>query len=224
MLIVHYNTPELTKATVLSVWKHTQNAKVFVFDNSTEKPFVSMDGVILIDNTEGKILDFDKMIHSFPNRQESTNGYGSAKHCYTVDHCFEYFDEGFVLLDSDVLVKKDLTDLFDSSVCWVGEKHTTTKHPVRIPRLYPFCCFINTKMCSRNRIRYFDAYHMWQLSGSKLGCWYDTGAWFLEASKDLPHRQIRVSDYVEHYGGGSFLTDKKISPEEWLNKYVEYYE
>ena len=222
--IVHYNTPELTEAALRSVWKHTKDARITVFDNSDRKPLPQIEGVTILDNTCGQILDFGKMLDSFPNRRASDNGYGSAKHCYTVDYCMDLFDDGFVLLDSDVLVKKDISDLFDETVCWVGETHTTTKHPVRIPRLYPFCCFINAHMCSENKIRYFDSGHIWQLSDSATGSWYDTGAWFLEATKGLPSRKILVSDYVEHYGGGSFLKKKKISQKDWLEKYSMYYE
>lgn len=223
-MIVHYNTPELTHAAIRSVWKHTPDAKIVVFDNSDKRPLGQIENVIILDNTKGQIIDFDRMIDSFPYRKYSDNGYGSAKHCYTVDYCMSLFYDGFVLLDSDVLVKRDLSDLFNEKFCWIGEPHTTKKHPVKIPRLYPFCCFINTRMCRENNIRYFDTGHMWQLSDSETGCWYDTGAWFIEASQSLPSKTIRVSDYVEHYGGGSFLNNKKMSPGDWLKKYSMYYE
>ena len=224
ILIVNYNTPELTEAAIRSVWKHTEDAKITVFDNSDERPLGVIDGVNFIDNTKGQVIDFRELIASFPKREKSKNDYGSAKHCYTVDYCLDLFENGFVLLDSDVLVKRDLSDLFDESVCWAGEPHTTTKHSVKIPRLYPFCCFINTRMCRENGVRYFDTGHMWQLSDSDKGKWYDTGAWFLEASRHLPHRKIRYANYVEHYGGGSFLNNKKVSVKDWLKKYSVYYE
>ena len=222
-MIVHYNTPVLTDATIRSIWKHTPDAKITVFDNSDKYPLREIDGVTVIDNTKEQVLDFDEMIASFPNRKESGTGYGSAKHCYTVDYCMDLFKDGFVLLDSDVLVKKDLSDLFDESVCWVGQPHLSVKHAVGIVRLYPFCCFINTDLCAENNIRYFDRNHMWELSDPPIGCWYDTGAWFLEATKYLPHREIPVSEYVEHYGRGSW-SKGKISPEVWLRKYSVYYE
>ena len=223
VLIVHYNTPELTKATILSVLKHTSDCKITVFDNSNRLPFPPMDGVCIIDNTHGRVVDFDAVINSFQNRLESDNSYASAKHCLSVDYCFDLFEEGFVLLDSDVLIKKDITSLFDSSVAWVGQPHRTTKHPVKIPRLYPFCCFINTKLCREHSIRYFDREHMWQLSEG-TGSWYDTGAWFLEATDALPHRISACSEYIIHYGGASFLTNKKESWEQWLEKNKTLYE
>ena len=223
VLIVHYNTSELTKAAVLSVWKHTPDARITVFDNSDRKKFVHMDGVNIIDNTEGAVLDFEKMIESFPNRKPSDNGYGSAKHCYTVDYCMDLFEDGFVLLDSDVLVKKDISCLFDENVMWVGEPHTTKKHPVKIPRIYPFCCFINTRKCRENGIRFFNPNYMWQLSDSEIGRWYDTGAWFYNATRGYPSRTILVNEYVVHFGGASFRKLTGNAPEEWLKKNLMYY-
>lgn len=224
ILIVHYNTPELTMAAILSIWKHTPDAHVFILDNSDKRPLDHIDGVTILDNTKGQLIDFDKVIGGLPKGRESINNYGSARHCYSIDYCMDLFDDGFLLLDPDILVKKDVTSLFDDCVCWVGEKHTTTKHSVRIPRLYPFCCFINTRICKKHNIRYFDYEHMWELECPGKGSWYDTGAWFLEASKHLPHRYIRVKDYIIHYGGGSFRSNQRETQSEWLNKYSKYYE
>lgn len=221
--IVHFNTPELTRATIRSLWKHTPGCKVTIFDNSDSIPFGAMEGVLVIDNTKGRNIDFDEMISSFPDRRESDNGYGSAKHCRSVDFLMDLFKDGFLLLDSDVLVIKDVSSLFDNTAAWVGQPHKSIKHKVNIERLYPFCCYINTKMCMENGIRYFDRDHMWQLSDG-IGRWYDTGAWFLYATRALPHRKIRTNDYIIHYGGGSFKRDKRISPEEWLQKNKKYYD
>ena len=37
--IVHYNTPKLTRAALLSLWKHTPGCRAVVFDNSDRRPF-----------------------------------------------------------------------------------------------------------------------------------------------------------------------------------------
>ena len=72
--IIHYNTPELTEAAILSLRKHGgEDYHVTVFDNSAEatdqktgekypaRPFTAkMEGVTVIDNTRGQIIDFDK--------------------------------------------------------------------------------------------------------------------------------------------------------------------
>lgn len=216
VLIVHYNTPELTDALVRSIKKHTPDSRITIFDNSDTRPFPKVEGVDILDNTKGQLIDFDRFLSMFPERIPSTNDWGSAKHCFTIDFCFRYFEKGFVLLDSDVLVKKDLTELWNPEKIWVGQSHITAKHKVNVPRLYPFCCFINTEMCKKKGIRYFNGEYMWQLTDHPIRSWYDTGAWFLSATRELPFEEIMVTDYIVHYGGGSFRKDKEITPEIWL--------
>ena len=216
VLIVNYKTTELTNAAVLSVKKHCSNAIVTVYDSSSD--YTGTADTIIKNE-----IDFDVFKNSYPNKVLTTcNDYGSAKHCYTVDYCFKFFNDGFILLDSDVLVKRDLSELYMPDKIWVGQSHTSKKHKVNISRLYPFCCFINTKMCKEYNIHYFNGDYMWELTTDK-GRWYDTGAWFLEATSGYPHKEIHVTDYIEHYGNGSFNKNKKVTPEQWLNKYSNLY-
>lgn len=59
--VVHFNTPELTRAAILSIRKHGgADYRYVVFDNSDRRPFGKMDGVEVIDNTKGKYVNFDK--------------------------------------------------------------------------------------------------------------------------------------------------------------------
>ncbi len=91
VLIIHYNTPELTAATINSLWKHTPNARVTVFDNSDERPFspIGLDRLnkpnrenglfTLVDNTRGQIVDWDQWLTQFPNKMPCPeNNRGSA--------------------------------------------------------------------------------------------------------------------------------------------------
>ena len=78
--IVHYNTPELTRAAILSVRKHTPGCTFTVFDNSDKRPFEPMDGVRVIDNTGGQVIDFDAMLARYPDKRDTANEHGSAKH------------------------------------------------------------------------------------------------------------------------------------------------
>ena len=68
--IVHYNTPELTEAAILSLRKHGgKDYQVLVFDNSDARPFTKkMDGVTVIDNTQGQVIDLDAEVRKFPDR------------------------------------------------------------------------------------------------------------------------------------------------------------
>lgn len=220
--IVNFNTTALTTAAIKSVWKTTPDCAVTVFDNSDKEPFPEMDGVRIIDNTKGDVIDFERFLSGFPNKVKTYNSWGSAKHCYTVQKLFDYFPEGFVLMDSDVLVKKDISDLFDCTCLFVGEVcHNPKKRNSKIPRLLPFLCWINVSMCKEKQIDYFDPGRSWRLNGQQF---YDTGASFLEDCNrhSLPTRRINLEDYIIHFGAGSWQTDK--SPETFLNKYRYLYE
>ena len=215
-LIVNFKTPQLTEAAVRSVRKQSPRFKVVVYDSSDD-----YDGQA--DKVIKNEIDFDAFLAMFPDKRPSGNGWGSAKHCFTVDYCFRFFDEGFVLLDSDVLVKRDLSTLWRPDVAWVGTPHTTRKHKVNVPRLYPFCCFINTRMCREHGVSYFNPEFMWQMTEHPVQSWYDTGAWFLKATRDMPHEVVDIGEYIVHYGSGSFRADKEITPSKWLEFYSSLY-
>lgn len=222
--IVHFNTPELTRATIKSIWKHTPGCKVTIFDNSTDLPFGEMDGVFVLDNTEGQFIDFDAFLDQFPDKVGTTNNWGSAKHTKTIDFLFDVFRGGFVLLDSDVLVKRDLNELVDESRAYVGQPDQDLNHGWKcVARLLPFCCWINVPMVRKAGIRYFDPNRTWQLRPSTMLDLYDTGASFYEdcVTKKLPYRNICIDDYIEHLGSSSFL---RKDPTEWLEKHRDLYE
>ena len=108
VVVINYNTPELTEAAILSLRKHGGlHYDVTVFDNSDARPFkISMPGVKVIDNTSGKVIDFDKILETFPNRNRligcsTGNEFGSVKHILTVNKLWELFPDGFVLMESD---------------------------------------------------------------------------------------------------------------------------
>ena len=117
ILIIHYNTPYLTECLVRSINLFVEGATIYIFDNSNEKPFTAkFDNVTVFDNTKGQIINFDKWLEKYPNKKKSggrLNKWGSAKHCYSVEKCMELINDGFILLDSDVLLKKDISNLID---------------------------------------------------------------------------------------------------------------
>ena len=116
--IIHFNTPELTEACILSIRKHGgRNYRVVVFDNSDTRPFrIQMSGVEVMDNTKGEILNFDAMLEAYPHRDRSIGcakgcDFGSAKHMMTVQKLWELLPDGFVLVESDVLLKASIDHL-----------------------------------------------------------------------------------------------------------------
>jgi hypothetical protein len=224
--IVHYNTPELTTAAIRSLFKHTPNARVTVFDNSDRRPFPPLPDiqgkVTVIDNTRGQVVDFGKMLDDFPDRDMSDvdgSNFGSAKHCKSVDVLTEMLPDGFVLMDSDVLVRKDITPLFDSRFAWVGQvRMNRTKYGIRLPKVAPYICYLNARMMREHGIRYYNPRKMYGLSKRSPDIGYDTGCWFFEAvsAAHLPGREVSIADYIHHFGHASW---RDRNPEEWLQMF-----
>lgn len=225
ILIINFNTQKLTEACIRSVNKHTPGCHIFVFDNSDKEPFVNtFKNVNIIDNTNGQIIDFNKWLEKYPNRIKSngkTNNWGSAKHAYTINKCMELIRENFVLLDSDILLKKDISELFREDLLYVAETVLQPKSKIR--RVLPYICFINNELCSKNDVHYFNDDYMHGLRKTIKSDSYDTGAYFYLACEKLKHEEIKCNDYIEHYKAGSWTPEadkarktKHISVDEWL--------
>ena len=202
--IIHYNTPELTECLIKSINKFTPHSRIYIFDNSDKAPFTyRQDNIVYIDNTKGQIIDFDKWLKNFPERvysSEATHTFGSAKHCYTVQKCIEIIDENFILMDSDILLKKDISNIIDNNFLCVGETGVQWNKKLRI---LPFLCYINVVKMKSENITYFDKEHMHGLYLNKVKDGYDTGCWFLcQVKHNL--KPIKLGDYILHYGGGSW--------------------
>lgn len=232
IVIVHYNTPLLTECLVRSINLFVKDAIIYIFDNSDKYPFVAdFDNVLIIDNTKGEIIDFDKWLDKYPKRTSSfarTNNFASAKHCYSVEKCMQIIKENFILLDSDVLLKRDISDLYDEDSIYVGEIIKQPKFNVR--RVLPFICYINTEMCIDNNIHYFDEEHMYGLNKSSDCEKYDTGSSFYLNTLNFRHKEIKINDYIVHYKAGSWVDTaktvhhyKQIESSEWLLKYKKYW-
>lgn len=202
--IVHYNTPELTGALVRSIRKWMPDAGITIFDNSDARPF-HPEGVRYIDNTRAQVVDFDALLARHPRRSTEHAQDASVKHMASVDALFDYLPDGFILLDSDVLLRRDLSELADPAVAWSAEiQYGMTFGSGRFrPRALPFVCWVNVPMCREAGIRYFDETRSWKL---EPGVFYDTGAsFYLDCKKaGLPGREIRWGDYVVHLKGGSW--------------------
>ena len=224
--IVNYNTTELTIVAIKSLMRHTPDCKITVFDNSDKRPFCGMDGVRIIDNTDGSIIDFEPIIDSFPDKELTTNNWGSAKHTMTIQKLFEYFPDGFLLMDSDVIVLKDVLEFFDKDVAWSGNTGVGLGlKQFRRKRVLPYICYINVRLCNNNGIRYFDPNRSWRLNTKDLSkCYYDTGASFFEdcSNKNLPYKLLDINDYILHFNGGSYKHDKSYV--QWLDKYRYLYD
>ena len=209
VLIVNYNTTLLTQCCIKSINKFTPGCKIYVFDNSDKEFFVNIfDNVKVFNNTNSGIIDFNKWLSGI--KTKVPNGYQSAKHCYSIQKSIDIIDDNIVLLDSDVLLKKDITDLFDENYIYVGDSEKYKG----VERVIPYCCFINVNECKKQGITYYNEQYMLALTPNNV---YDTGAYFYMRCKDFPHKRINYNDYVVHLDNGSFWYDNKKRQEIFLS-------
>lgn len=226
VLIVNYNTQNLTDACIKSINKTTPNTLIYVFDNSDKEPFINtFKNVRIIDNTKGGIINFDEILSKYSNKTSfgARSGYGTLKHASSVDKCFDIINDNFILLDSDVLVKKDISELYDEDYLYVG--HVEKCGGLTKPRLLPYICFLNVKELKKKGIRYFDENRI--VGVSKNGDKFDTGASIVIDTNGLKTKEISINSYIEHYGDGSWNNKykrNKITAEEWLNKFCNLWD
>lgn len=243
--IVHYNTPEMLQAVIWSIRKHGgKDWTVTVFDNSDRRPFKLPKGHILgdvkiIDNTKGQIIDFDAELEKYPNRKADEYGrkrgclFGSVKHMMSVQWLMdnELKDEGFLLMDSDLLLKRDpsLMFMFDECTCGYIQTWQVASNRGHNDRFCPFLLFVNAPMCRKGGARFYDPERCWGLNGNEADKrnWYDTGASFLEDIRTLKPqchgkalcRDLFVSMF-EHYQRGSWEKNALDEQQEWLSRHA----
>lgn len=236
--IIHYNTPSVTECLIRSINKFTPDSKIYLLDNSDKHPFIyRTPNLIYLDNTKGKIIDFNKWLEKFPERKyssEATKTCGSAKHCYSVEKCMDIINDNFILLDSDVLLLKDISGLCDTKYLCAGQVIPQWNKKMRIA---PFICFLNVKKMREQNIHYFSNEHMHGLFNSKNRDkdGYDTGCWLYECAKNNM-KPIKMDEYIIHYGGGSWedahnsrhilmnnigSRPKTISAENWAKQHMQ---
>ena len=247
--IIHFNTPELTEAAIWSLRKHGgEDWAVTIFDNSDRRPFrvpkhKAFGDVTIIDNTKGQIIDFDKELEKYPNRDpeqwavERGCVFGSAKHMMSVQWLMDNAlkDADFLLMDSDVLIKKDPSVMFMPQECAVGYIQTwqVAINRGHNDRLCPFLLYINTPMCRKGGARFYDPNRCWGLNGDPTDKrnWYDTGASFLEDIKTKKpdcHGVVLCRDIYtslfEHYQKGSWQKNSAGEHMEWLKKHADLWQ
>lgn len=244
LAVVHYNTPELTEAAILSLLKHSpEEWQIHVFDNSDKRPFVMFGSkkkpadITIYNNTQGKLIDFCSELEKYPYRnpiQACAAGcsFGSAKHMMSVQWLMDnpLKDKDFLLIDSDILFQADPALMFMPEECCCGYIQTWQKanNPARIDRLVPMLLYINTPLCRAGGARFFDPERSFALQGGGMdnrNNWYDSGASFLEDIKTLKpachgkvlRRDIYVSLFL-HYGSGSWRKNDLTAQMAWLER------
>ena len=232
--IIHYNTPELTEAAVLSVFKHGgKKYEVTILDNSDKRPFKKkIKGVTVIDNTKGQVIDFDAELAKYPDKcwdLAHLSNYGSAKHIMSVQKLWELLPEGFILMESDLLLRKDIAFLWDEKYAACGKAQWFKGRRMEKDRLLPYLCYMNVPLLVKNGAKYFDPKRCWALQpgGAKnQQNWYDTGACLLEdIIRTKPALVARLypnlDQYYAHYNGGSWRQNDLESQKAWIEKHKE---
>lgn len=243
--IVHYNTPELTEAAILSLRKQTGTMyRVVVFDNSDKRPFEeylaskpqgTLKGVTVIDNTQGQVIDFEKELAKYPDKCWDLawrSNYGSAKHIMSVQKLWELIPDGFILMESDILLTRNINFLWDEQYAACGKAQWFRGRTREKDRLLPFLCYINVPLCVANGARYFDPKRCWSLSPGGMNNpanWYDTGASLLEdIIKTKPQLVARLykdlDHYYVHYTGGSWRQSDIENQKAWLEEHRDLWE
>ena len=243
--IIHYNTPELTEATILSLRKHGgEEYEVTVFDNSApaidqktgeqyeSRPFTAeMPGVTVIDNTKGQVIDFEKELAKYPDKSTDIGCvkscvFGSDKHMMSVQYLMDHvLTDGFLLMDSDILIRQNVDFMFQEDQCCVGHI-TNCSGPKAYPRLAPMLLWIGAKMCKDGGAVFFDPERAWALHkggfGNKKNGW-DTGAALLQdiqTKKPQCHgRRIDIRPLMFHFGSGSWFKNDAGRQQQWLQEH-----
>ena len=228
--VINYNTPELTEAAILSLRKQCKDDyAVVVFDNSDKRPFTKkMKGVRRIDNTKGQFVDFDAELAKYPDKQIEYNriaNRASVKHMLSVQKLWELIPGGFILLESDVLLKRDIGFLWDEKYAACGRVQFFKGRRIERDRLIPFLCYLNVPLLVANGARYFDPKRSWGLmkDDSNPCNWYDTGACVLEdIINTKPALVCRNYDNLDqmfvHFSNGSWRRNDRDAHLEWLRQ------
>lgn len=235
--IVHFNTPELTEAAILSLRKHGgEDYKVYILDNSDKRPFkvkkrgkasAGLGDVKVFDNTKGQLLNFDNEMERFPDKDATlcgeNNCWGSDRHAMSVQLLWDLIPDGFLLMDSDVLIKQSVDFMFMQDECVCG--HIIGANGYVKERLAPMLLWINVPLCRAGGARFFDPERTWCMYkgiANRQNCW-DTGAVLLHDVRTLKPqchgKRIDIRPLIEHYGNGSWKNNNVSDHKVWLSEH-----
>ena len=231
--IIHYNTPELTHGCIGSLIYNgglTDRLRIVVFDNSDREPFAGASGVTIIDNTKGQYIDFEKELAKFPDKDRSIGcakgcEFGSVKHMMTVQKLWEMIPQGFILMESDIFIKKPIAEFVQPQYSFVGYAQKAQPHnPFGIGRVLPMLCYMNVPLLTKYGARYYDPSRTYGLlpgGRENRQNWYDTGAVMLEdIIAKRPHLKglhMDIRPYIDHYGSASWQNNDRPSHEQWMD-------
>jgi hypothetical protein len=186
--IVNYNTSLLVNALINNIFYIDKNANIVIFDNSDKEKFKTNYTVTVLDNTENKILDLKTEWHKITKLPYDSNG--SWKHAMSVEWFFENTENPFILLDSDVIIKKEFSHLIQSNILFAGD--------VSCNRVLPMFLYINVPLCKEKQKKFFDGISICPFKE------VDTGYYFYNICKNDKYLSFNMFDYIYHLGGASY--------------------
>lgn len=207
--IVHFNTPELTTCLISSIKKWDKEANIYIFENSNKRPLIDIFGDLTIfDNTKEQLINFNSLINEAHNYLSpiswnahlatiKINNFGSMKHAASIQWLIEHIKDNFLLLDSDVLLKKSPLDLNTDKIC----SGSIDKFKDGKIRIAPYICFLNYNKLIENNILFFNIKTFDANSYDT-----DTGGTFLKdiKNKNILFNEFIWQDYCVHFGNGSW--------------------
>jgi len=233
--IVHYNTPELTEALILSIRKVGCDWPVTVLDNSDKRPFAKrIKGVKVLNNRKQQLVNFDQELANYPNKcweLAHKSNYGSVKHMMSVQYLWGILKDGFILVESNVLITKPFDFLWDEQYAACGKAQWFRGRRKEHDRLLPWLCYMNVPLLTKHCAKYYDPLRSWALQPGGMENtqnWYDTGACLLEdIIKTKPALTARLYPDLDkcylHYNGGSWRGNDLERQMAWLKKNEEYF-
>jgi hypothetical protein len=235
---VHYNTPELTEALVKSIRKVGMDWPIVILDNSDSRPFTKrMKGVKVINNRKGQLIDFEKELAKYPDKCAELahkGNFASAKHQMSVQYLMDVvLPDGFILMDSDILLKKSPAFLWDEHYAAAGRcRWYKTQPKPEQDKLLPFLCYLNAPLLREHGARFYDPERSWGLMpGGKSNPQnlYDTGAAvFEDIVRTKPALWCRnwqnLELHFEHFGAASYREDKADQQQAWLEQHRALWE
>ena len=215
--IVNFNTTQLTNACIKSIIKNVKSLKyhIIVVDNSTQDQKFKLDPEIdkalitIFDNTKGQLINLDSFVEMFGKVQvnKKIKTHPSLRHSLTIQWMLDNIDtDDFILMDSDVIVKKDFSCFVDQEFITSGEIYIDKNPNGWKPRIRPFLQYLNVNKIRKNKMTFLDPNRIHE-GLSFAGNHYDTGASFYEdcISRKMKIKEIPISDYIIHFGAGSYL-------------------
>ena len=243
IVLITFNTTELTNYCIRSINKTTPDCTIHVIDNGGDfynygvsDKFYLMENinpdtnnVIIYDNSNRSIFEYvgDKFNVNPMYR-------GSADHSYTIQQFIDQFNEPVLICESDVIVKKDLheiTDLLTNNTLVVAGAETIYKQI----RFKPYGCYINVPLIKKLGISFFSSNRMYGLGplydGDKCTLKYDTGVSFYEdciyqrdLNKNYLITYVKLNTILEHLWSISWkYTNSKDKIVSILNKVKQEY-